>query len=142
MRKISYILFVSFLLLVIASCSKDNSPVATTTVATTTVATTTVPTTATMGGVGSLPPGVNGSISNTRVALYTSVDDWNFDRTFAFTACDANGNYNKPNITPGVYYMDACAVFCARNQHANADQHLYADQHGDCHRHHDFNADP
>ncbi len=88
-------------------------PTTTTTVPTTT--TTTVPTTstttysitATISGVGTLPPGEPGSVQNTRVALYTSVQNWNFDITFAFTACDGSGNYTLSGIPPGVYYMDA-----------------------------------
>jgi hypothetical protein len=107
MKKIAYILLFTFLVISLYNCGEDNTPVATTTVATTTVATTTQITTALASGTGSLPPGVNGSIQNTRVALYISVDDWNFDRTFAFTACDANGLYTISNLTPGVYYMDA-----------------------------------
>lgn len=107
MKKIGYFLIVAFLAVGIYNCSEDSPNVATT-VATTSVATTTstVSTTATISGVGSLPPGVAGSIQNTRVALYISVDDWNFDRTFQFTACDASGNYTLSNTTPGVYYMD------------------------------------
>lgn len=96
-----------FLIFLYAGCSEENSPVATTTVATTVATTTTVSTTATISGLGSLPAGVAGAIGNTRVALYISVDDWNFDRTFAFTACDGSGNYTMSNTTPGVYYMDA-----------------------------------
>ena len=134
MKKLLYLISLltlsTFMMFLYGGCSKDEAPVTptttTTTVATRTTAimmkfqslsflilllasttTTTQATTATGSGVGSLPAGVNGSISNTRVALYTSVDDWNFDRTFAFTACDGNGNYTLSNLTPGVYYMDA-----------------------------------
>ena len=112
MKKLLYLISLLtlsiFMMFLYGGCSKDEAPVTPTTT-TTTVATTTTTqaTTATGSGVGSLPAGVNGSISNTRVALYTSVDDWNFDRTFAFTACDGNGNYTLSNLTPGVYYMDA-----------------------------------
>ncbi len=103
MKKILYLLFVTVLLLGIYNCSED-SPV----VATTTVATTTIPlTTATISGVGSLPAGTAGSIQNTQVALYNSVDDWAFFRTFKFTACDGNGNYIMAVVVPGVYFMDA-----------------------------------
>lgn len=104
MRKLFYVLFIAALFVAITSCSKDNNPAATTTVATTT---TTVSTTATSTGTGSLPAGVNGSIQNTRVALYTSLNNWNFDITFAFTACDANGGYTMSGLVPGNYFMDA-----------------------------------
>ncbi|MBT8380211.1 MAG: PEGA domain-containing protein [Ignavibacteria bacterium] len=71
----------------------------------TTTTTTTISTTAT--GTGSLPPGVSGSISNTRVALYTDLNNWNLDITFKFGACDANGNYTLADFVPGNYFMDA-----------------------------------
>ena len=110
MKKLIYLIslmtFSIFLMFLYGGCDKSVDPVTTTTVATTTVATT-VSTTATISGVGSLPAGVAGSIQNTRVALYISVDDWNFDRTFKFTACDGNGNYTMSGIVPGVFYMDA-----------------------------------
>jgi len=62
---------------------------------------------ATVSGVGSLPPGVAGSIGNTRVALYISEADFWADATFAFVACDGTGNYTLSPIVPGTYYMDA-----------------------------------
>ncbi|NNG26185.1 MAG: hypothetical protein HKM87_01555 [Ignavibacteriaceae bacterium] len=111
MKKLIYLVSLTtlgiFLIFIYAGCSEESSPVATTTVVTTTVVTTTVPTNATITGVGSLPPGVPGSISNTRVALYISQADWAADATFAFVACDASGNYTLSNIVPGTYYMDA-----------------------------------
>jgi hypothetical protein len=60
-----------------------------------------------ISGVGFLPNTVEGDIQNTRVALYTSVQNWNFDITYAFTACDGSGNYTMSGIVPGDYYMDA-----------------------------------
>jgi hypothetical protein len=107
MKKIGYFLLVAFLAISVYNCGEEDSPVATTTTTSVATTTSTVSTTALASGTGSLPPGVNGLIQNTRVALYVSVDDWNFDRTFAFTACDANGVYTLSNLTPGVYYMDA-----------------------------------
>ena len=110
MKKLIYLMSLTilgiFLIFLYAGCSEETSPVATTTVATTTVVTT-VPTGATIDGVASLPAGVAGSISNTRVALYNSFDEWVFDQTFAFDACDANVNYLMTNIVPGNYYFDA-----------------------------------
>lgn len=103
----SLVTFSVFLIFLYAGCSKESSPVATTTVATTVATTTTVSTTATATGTGSLPPGVAGAIGNTRVALYTDLNNWNFDITFAFAACDASGNYTISNFVPGNYFMDA-----------------------------------
>ena len=105
MKKIAYLLFVAFLVIGIYSCDKDDdSPVAATTIATTT---STYDANATISGVGSLPAGVSGDISNTRIALYMTVDDWIWDRTFKFTACAANGSYILVGVVPGVFYMDA-----------------------------------
>jgi hypothetical protein len=107
MRKIGYILLITFLAISLYNCGEEDSPVATTTTTSVATTTTTAAVNATVSGVGTLPPGVAGSIQNTRVALYISVDDWNFDRTFKFTACDANGNYTMTDVVPGVFYMDA-----------------------------------
>ena len=109
MKKLIYVFSLIVLSLVLiflyGGCASEETPVApTTTIATTT---TTVSTTATATGRGSLPPGVSGSIGNTRVALYTDLNNWNFDITFAFTACDGNGNYTIGNFVPGNYFMDA-----------------------------------
>lgn len=108
MKKLTYLISLMalsiFLMFLYGGCDKSVDPV-TTTVATT-VATTIDPN-ATISGVGSLPPAVPGSISNTRVALYISQADWLVDATFAFVACDASGNYTLASIVPGVYYMDA-----------------------------------
>ncbi len=110
MKKLIYLVSLTslgiFLIFIYAGCSEE-SPIATTTVQTTVSTTTPPPTTATVTGTGSLPAGVAGSIQNTRVALYISVDDWNFDRTFKFTACDGSGLYTMANLVPGVFYMDA-----------------------------------
>jgi hypothetical protein len=109
MKKVFYLFSLLTLGIVLiflyGGCSEETDPVApTTSVATTT---TTVSTTATATGVGSLPPGVSGAIGNTRVALYTDLNNWNLDITFAFTACDASGNYSIGNFVPGNYFMDA-----------------------------------
>jgi len=64
-------------------------------------------TTGTISGVISLPPGSPGSVVNTRVALYTSFDDYLADRFAQQTATDASGNYTITDIVPGTYYMEA-----------------------------------
>jgi len=107
MRRLSYILFIAALFIMITSCRKDNSPVATTTVASTTTVATTQATTGTIGGTISLPIGAAGDITNTRVAIYQSYDDWNNDRVLVAVACASSGAYTFPNVTPGTYYLDA-----------------------------------
>ena len=110
MKKLIYLVSLMtlgiFLMFLYGGCESATDPATTTTVATTTVATT-VSTTATATGTGSLPPGVAGSIGNTRVALYISEADFWADATFAFIGCDATGNYTLTPIVPGTYYMDA-----------------------------------
>jgi hypothetical protein len=96
-----------FLMFLYGGCDKETAPVAPTTTTSVATTTTTVSTTATASGTGSLPPGVAGAIGNTRVALYTDLNNWNLDITFAFTACDANGNYTISGFVPGNYFMDA-----------------------------------
>jgi hypothetical protein len=107
MKKLIYLVSLTtlgiFLIFLYAGCSEE-SPVATTVP---TTQPTTQLTTATVTGTGSLPPGVAGSIANTRVALYTDLNNWNFDVTFKFGACDANGNYTLADFNPGNYFMDA-----------------------------------
>jgi hypothetical protein len=107
MKKLGYFLLVAFLAISVYNCGEEDSPVATTTTTSVATTTTTMSTTATASGTGSLPPGVNGAIGNTRVALYTDLNNWNLDITFAFTACDASGNYTISGFVPGNYFMDA-----------------------------------
>ena len=64
-------------------------------------------TTGTISGTITLPPGSPGEVTNTRVAIYTSFDDWNNDRFTQQTAAGADGSYTLANIVPGTYYMDA-----------------------------------
>lgn len=65
------------------------------------------PTTGTITGTISLPPGSPGDVVNTRVAIYSSFDDWNNDRFVMQTAANAAGQYTLSNIVPGTYYLDA-----------------------------------
>ena len=64
-------------------------------------------TTGTLSGTIGLVPGSPGTVANTRVALFSSVDDWAADRVVYQVAADANGGYTISNIVPGTYYMDA-----------------------------------
>jgi len=111
MKKLIYLISLMtlgvFLMFLYGGCESSTDPA--TTVATTVATTiaTTIPTTATATGTGSLPAGVAGAIGNTRVALYTDLNNWGLDITFAFDACDASGAYEMAGLVPGNYFMDA-----------------------------------
>ena len=103
MKKIGYILLFAILVIGIYSCSKDDpAPVAPATTIATTQATT-----GTIGGIISLPVGAGGDITNTRVSIYQSYDDWNFDRVLTAVATNSSGAYTFSNVTPATYYLDA-----------------------------------
>lgn len=65
------------------------------------------PVTGSISGTISLPPGTAGDVVNTRVAIYSSFDDWVNDRFAQQTATQAGGAYAISDIVPGTYYMDA-----------------------------------
>ncbi|NNG26434.1 MAG: hypothetical protein HKM87_02835 [Ignavibacteriaceae bacterium] len=106
MKRIAYFLTITVFIIGITNCNEENSPIATTTTSSSSTTSSCCPF-ATLSGVGSLPYGVIGDIQNTRVALYISPEDWNLDITYAFTACDASGNYTMGQLVPGMFYMDA-----------------------------------
>lgn len=67
-------------------------------------------TTATITGTLTLQAGVTGELNNTRVAIYTSYDDWLNDRVLDFVAASGSGNtatFTLSDVTPGNYYLDA-----------------------------------
>lgn len=76
------------------------------------------PTTGVISGVVGVQVGVSASITNSRVAIYSSFDDWNADRVLRFTAADNGGNYSFGEVTPGSYYAD---VWLDRNNNGNID---------------------
>ena len=64
------------------------------------------PTTGTITGRAVLPPGVNGSVTNARVALYSGLTEWAND-SFVFQAgAGADGSFSIGGIPPGTYYLD------------------------------------
>lgn len=68
------------------------------------------PTTGTISGTLTLAAGMSGELNNTRVAIYSSYDDWLHDRTLMFVAASGSGNtatYTISSVTPGTYYLDA-----------------------------------
>jgi hypothetical protein len=96
MKKLLFTSLFIFIFL-FAGCSEDeDNP----------VTPTPTPTTGTIGGVISLPVGAGGDITNTRVAIYQSYDDWLNDRVLTSCACASGGAYSFANVTPGTYYLD------------------------------------
>ena len=65
------------------------------------------PTTGTVQGEVSLASGASGTIDNTRIAMYSSFDDWAADRTLRTVSSDSDGNYTLADLSPGSYYFDA-----------------------------------
>ncbi|MEM8598535.1 MAG: hypothetical protein AAGF99_01330 [Bacteroidota bacterium] len=65
------------------------------------------PTTGDITGRIALSAGAAGSVSNTRIAIYQSFDDWNADRFIRQVAASGDGTFAFDDITPGVYYFDA-----------------------------------
>lgn len=68
------------------------------------------PTTGTISGTLTLQAGVSGDLGNSRVAIYSSYDDWLYDRVLSFVAATGGGGsatYTIASVTPGTYYLDA-----------------------------------
>lgn len=96
MNKVWLLLFVMVLSVSVVSCGgEDGEP---------------PPTTATISGSLALQAGVSGDLNNTRVAIYTSYDDWANDRVLKFVAASGSGStasYTITDVAPGNYYLDA-----------------------------------
>ncbi|OGC38899.1 hypothetical protein A2Y85_01700 [candidate division WOR-3 bacterium RBG_13_43_14] len=68
------------------------------------------PTTGTVSGTIALQAGVSGDLNNTRVAIYSSYDDWANDRVLKYIAASGSGSsatFSITTVTPGTYYLDA-----------------------------------
>lgn len=60
-------------------------------------------------GTASFPPGVNGDLNNSMVALYTSTANWNVYSPIKFIAVSGSGasvSYTITGVNPGNYYLD------------------------------------
>lgn len=65
---------------------------------------------ATITGTLTLQVGVTGDLNNTRVAIYTSYDDWQNDMVLQFVMATGSGNaaaFTINNVPPGGYFLDA-----------------------------------
>ena len=97
MRRALLVLMALLMGVLFLSCGKDEP-------------TSPAPTTGTITGTLSLQPGMSGDLNNTRVAIYTSYDDWANDRVLKQTAASgspSSATYTIGNVTPGTYYLDA-----------------------------------
>lgn len=60
-------------------------------------------------GTAKLAVGVIGDLSNARVAVYKSIDDWFDNKPAKFVAVSGSGSsvtYTLADLTPGTYYLD------------------------------------
>jgi hypothetical protein len=64
------------------------------------------PTTGTITGRAVLPPGVSGSVTNARVAIYSGLTEWENDSFVFQVGAGADGSFSIANIPPGTYYLD------------------------------------
>lgn len=63
-----------------------------------------------VSGTISFVPGQSGDLSNCRVAIYTTLDEWANDTPVRFVATTGSGaqvTYIIDNVVPGNYYIDA-----------------------------------
>jgi len=60
-------------------------------------------------GTASFPAGTSGDLSNSKVSIYTSWDNWNANQPIKFAAVTGSGasvTFTIPNVNPGNYYLD------------------------------------
>lgn len=62
-----------------------------------------------INGTAFFPAGVSGDLSNSKVSIYTTLDNWNFNQPIKFTAtigAGASVTFSMDNVLPGNYYLD------------------------------------
>lgn len=60
-------------------------------------------------GNASFPAGVTGDLTNAKVSLYTSYDNWNNNQPIKFAAVSGGGasvTFELKDVLPGNYYLD------------------------------------
>jgi hypothetical protein len=65
--------------------------------------------TTTINGTAYFIAGVSGDLSNAKVAIYTTLDNWNFNQPIKFigaTGAGASVAFSMTNVLPGNYYLD------------------------------------
>lgn len=66
-------------------------------------------TTTTIKGTAFFPAGVSGDLSNVKVSIYTSLDNWNFNQPIKFASAEGSGatvTFSMTDVLPGNYYLD------------------------------------
>jgi len=66
-------------------------------------------TTTTINGTAFFPAGVSGDLSNVKVSIYTSLDNWNFNQPIKFASAVGAGasvTFSMTDVLPGNYYLD------------------------------------
>lgn len=85
-----------------SSCKKDDEPAPTPTP-------TPTPTVTQVVGSAQFPAGTSGDLSNSKVSLYTSYDNWVTNQPIKFVAVSGSGasaSFAITNVLPGNYYLD------------------------------------
>jgi hypothetical protein len=60
-------------------------------------------------GTAKFPAGVSGDLSNAKVSIYTSYDNWLYNQPIKFAAVTGGGatvNFTLNDVNPGNYYLD------------------------------------
>lgn len=63
----------------------------------------------TIAGTAFFIAGTSGDLSNSKVSIYTSLDNWNFNIPIKFVGCSGSGSsvtFSMTNVLPGNYYLD------------------------------------
>lgn len=62
-----------------------------------------------VAGTAFFPAGVSGDLSNSKVSIYTTWENWNFNQPIKFVATTGSGatvSFNMSDVLPGNYYLD------------------------------------
>jgi uncharacterized protein (TIGR02145 family) len=63
----------------------------------------------TITGTAAFVAGMSGDLSDSKVSIYTSLNDWNYNQPFKYVYADGSGDavtYLMTNIPPDKYYLD------------------------------------
>jgi hypothetical protein len=63
----------------------------------------------TINGTARFPAGVSGDLSNAKVSIYTTLDNWNWNQPIKFAGAVGSGatvTFSMTEVLPGNYYLD------------------------------------